>query len=295
MSGKKRKLKSHNTSGFTGVRKTGKRFQAQVTAGGKRHYLGSYESAKAAALAYDDAVVTHKLSSVKMNYPDGVPIDDEDYDELMNPNKTRRLASANTTGYHGVSQKGKRFYAKIYLGRVQKSLGGFDTSKEAALAYDRAVVHHKRPASLMNYPDGLPIDDKDYHAIMNLKKKRSLYSNNTTGYRGVYKIGKKFAARVKIGRTLKHLCLYDIPKEAALAYDRAIIQFKLPTIRLNFPNDYIHSREDKNNKEKSGNSSSSSDDNDALGPLPSKLHYERDPMLDQLFADAQNKKQQEEE
>ena len=295
MSGKKRKLKSHNTSGYTGVRKRGKRYQAQITAGGKRHNLGSYKTAKAAALAYDRAVVQHKRPASKLNYPDGLPIDDEDYDELMDPNKNKKFAAAKSSGFHGVVQKGKRFYAKIYLGNSQKSLGGYDTAKEAALAYDRAVVHHKRPASLMNYPDGLPIDDEDYEAIMNPKMKRSLYSNNTTGYRGVYKIGKRFAARVKIGRKLKHLCLYDIPKEAALAYDRAIIQFKLPTIRLNFPNDYIHSREDKNNKEKSGNSSSSSDDNDALGPLPSKLHYERDPMLDQLFADAQNKKQQEEE
>jgi hypothetical protein len=254
MSGKKRKLQSHNTSGYTGVRKRGKRFQAQITAGGKRHNLGSYKTAKAAALAYDRAVVQHKRPASKLNYPDGLPIDDEDYDELMDPNKNKKFAAAKSSGFHGVVQKGKRFYAKIYLGNSQKSLGGYDTAKEAALAYDRAVVHHKRPASLMNYPDGLPIDDEDYEAIMNPKMTRSLYSNNTTGYRGVYKIGKKFAARVKIGRTVKSLGLYDTPKEAAVAYDQAVVQLKLPSIRLNFPNDYDYT---SSSDEKSGESSSS--------------------------------------
>jgi hypothetical protein len=70
----------------------------------------------------------------------------------------------------------------------------------------------------------------------------------------VYKIGKKFAARVKIGRTVKHLCLYDTPKEAAVAYDQAVIQLKLPSIRLNFPNDYDYT---SSSDEKSGDSSSS--------------------------------------
>ena len=77
-------------------------------------YLGSYGTAKEAALAYDRAVVQHKLPRSKLNYPDGLPIDDEDYEELMNPKKKRRVGSTNTTGYNGVSKAGKRFKAALF-------------------------------------------------------------------------------------------------------------------------------------------------------------------------------------
>jgi hypothetical protein len=157
MSGQKRELSSRNTSGYTGVSKNGKRFVAKIGVDGKKKYLGTYDTAKEAALAFDRAVVQLKLPSSKLNYPDGLPIDDEDYEEIMNPKKKRRLASTNTTGYNGVSKKGERFYAQIKVDGKHKSLGGYATAKETALAVDRAVVHHKLPSSRLNYPDGLPI------------------------------------------------------------------------------------------------------------------------------------------
>ena len=107
MSSKKRKLQSNNTTGYTGVYKNGngKRFQAQIYFDGKSKSLGMYATSKEAALAYDHAVIQHNLPSSKLNYPDGLPIDDKDYDALMNPKRTRRkLSSANTTGYTGVAK-----------------------------------------------------------------------------------------------------------------------------------------------------------------------------------------------
>ena len=168
-----------------------------------------------------------KRASTRLNFPDGLPINED--------KNSKEKSGSSSSSSDDIDES-------VEKGAVEPSPS------------PPALTHHKRPASLMNYPDGLPIDDKDYHAIMNLKKKRSLYSNNTTGYRGVYKIGKKFAASVKIGRTLKHLCLYDTPKEAAVAYDQAVIQLKLPSIRLNFPNDYDYT---SSSDEKSGESSSS--------------------------------------
>ena len=75
--------------------------------------------------------------------------------------KKRKLSSRNTSGYNGVYKNKKRFQARIKIDRKLKSLGTYDTPKEAALAYDRAVVQHKLPSSKLNYPDGLPIDDED--------------------------------------------------------------------------------------------------------------------------------------
>ena len=274
------------------------------------------QTAKEAALAFDRAVVQHKLSSSKLNYPDGLPSDDEDYDEIMDPKKKRRLASNNTnsTGYTGMYKIGKRFYAQIRIDRKQKSLGGYDTAKEAALAFDRAVVQHKQPSSKLNYPDGLPIDDEDYDEIMDPKKKRKLKSNNTTGYRGVSKRKERFYAQIRIDGKMKYLGMHDTAKDAAIAFDRAVIQHKLPSSKLNFPNDYTTSSEDdESSAEESDASSSSSsssdschssdddesdDEEDAVEPLASSQaqpHFEREPMLDRLVAEEQKKKQQQQQ
>jgi hypothetical protein len=225
--------------------------------------------------------------------------------------KKRQLRSTNTTGYTGVYKIGERFRAQIGVdGGKQKYLGTYDTPKEAALAYDRAVVQHKLPSSRLNYPDGLPIDDEDYDEIMNPKKKRRLRSTNTTGYHGVCKVGKRFRAMIRIDGKKKYLGMYDTPKEAALAYDRAVVQHKLSSSKLNFPNDYTTSSEDEESSEEESDGSSSSsdschssddddesDDDDAPEHPPSpeaqaQPKFVREPMLDQLFADAQNQKQE---
>ena len=176
----------------------------------------------------------------------------------------RKLSSRNTTGYTGVSKNRKRFQAKIRIDGNRKSLGTYDTPKEAALAYDRAVVQHKLSSSTMNYPDGLPIDDdeeEDDDELMNPKKKRRLDSRNTTGYNGVCKRRERFSAQICVDGKRRSLGTYDTPKEAALAYDRAVVQHKLSSSKLNFPNDYTTSSEDEESSEEESddNSSSSSD------------------------------------
>jgi hypothetical protein len=240
---KKRRLASNNSTGYTGVYKTpSKTFRAQINVVGKMKSLGTYGTSKEAALAYDRAAIHHKFSSSKLNFPDGLPIDDEDYDEIMNQEKKRTLKSNNTSGYIGVVKRGKRYQAQATIDGKQKHLGVHGTAKEAALAYDRVVLQHKLPSAKLNYPDGLPIDDEDYDALMNNpKKKRRRASTNTTGYTGVTKEGKRFKAQIYFDRRSKYLGTYDTPKEAALAYDRAVVQHKLSSSKLNFPNDYIPS------------------------------------------------------
>ena len=103
----------------------------------------------------------------------------------------RQLSSRNSTGYTGVYKKGERFVAQIYIDRKVKHLGTYDTPKEAALAFDRAVVQHKLPSSRLNFFDRVPIDGEDYDETMKPKKKGRLASTSTSvsGYRGVTKRG----------------------------------------------------------------------------------------------------------
>ena len=126
-------------------------------------------------------------------------------------------------------------------------------------------------------------------------KKRKLSSANTTGYRGVYNHRKKFKAILGVDRKSNYLGTYGTAKEAALAYDRAVVQHKLPSSKLNFPNDYNSSSDDENSAEESdGCSAVAGDDESDVEPehVPSpraRPCFERDPMLDRLFAEQQNK------
>ena len=274
MSNSKRKISSRNSTGFTGVSKDKKRFMARIRIDGKQKHLGTFDSPKEAALAFDRAAVQQKLPSSKLNYPDGLPLDDEDYEELMNPKKKRRLRSSNTTGYNGVSKCGRFYIAQMYLKGKVTGLGAYDTSKEAALAYDRAIVHHKLSSSKLNYPDGLPLDDEDYEALMNPKKKRRLSSANTVGYRGVTKNGKRFAAKIGVESKNNYLGTYDTAKEAALAYDRAVVHHKLSSSKLNFPNGTTSSEDNESSKEENDNDNEDKRDEEealAFPPLPSSM------------------------
>ena len=75
-------------------------------------------------------------------------------------------------------------------------------------------------------------------SILFKSKKRKLHSTNTTGYRGVFKSGDRFRAQIYINNKGIYLGLYDTPKEAAVAYDRAVIKYNLPKDRLNWPDGY---------------------------------------------------------
>ena len=151
--------------------------------------------------------------------------------------KKRKLYSANTTGYTGVTKVGKRFKAQIVVNKKNKYLGRYETPKEAAVAYDRAVIKYNLPKDKLNWPDGYP----------------KIKSNNATRYRGVTKSGERFVAQISINKKITYLGTYDTPKEAAVAYDHAVIKHNLSKDRLNFP---------KDNKTSSTNSKEDDDEYD---------------------------------
>ena len=67
------------------------------------------------------------------------------------------------------------------------------------------------------------------------KRKEEDRSPSWTQYFGVTEIRKRFQARITIDRKEYYHGLYNTPKEAAKAFDRAAIQAGRPTSQLNFP------------------------------------------------------------
>ena len=123
-------------------------------------------------------------------------------------------------------------------------------------------------------------------------KKRILDSRNTTGYNGVCKNRKRFLAKIYIDRKQKYIGTYDTPKEAAVAFDQAVVQHKRPSSKLNFPNDHTSSNEndERSNSDEESDDARSDDESDggvAVGPSPfppAQSYFQGDPMLDHLVA-----------
>ena len=154
----------------------------------------------------------------------------------MPKSKRRKRLTGNKTGYFGVSKRSSgRYQAMIWIkgkgNRKGKSIGSYDTAKQAAKAYDKEAIKLRRPFSKLNYPKKAPVG---YTPIQ-----QPLRSDNAVGYRGVYKSGKNYQAQIKIGGKNSYLGTYDTAKEAAIAYDRAVLKANRSTSLLNFP-DMVH-------------------------------------------------------
>lgn len=64
-----RRIRSNNTSGFKGVSLCGRRWKAQITAGGVHVHIGSFATPEEAARAYDAAALIHHGAFAHLNFP----------------------------------------------------------------------------------------------------------------------------------------------------------------------------------------------------------------------------------
>ena len=210
---------------YKGVSKRGERFKAQICIDGKQQALGTFDTAKQAARAYDRAAMEAGRPPTTLNYQDKVPMD-------YKP-KMKKLDSRNTIGYRGVYKNGKnRFQAKIKIDGNNQFIGNFGTTKEAAIAFDLAAIQAKRPRSDLNFPF---LHDGEIEIIPRIKKRKLVICTNTTGFNGVSKKRKKFIAQIRINGKLKYLGTFTRARDAAMAYDEAIVKYHQPRTKFNFP------------------------------------------------------------
>ena len=73
-----RKKYKRSSTGYRGVRKKSSgTFQVNIRAGGKRTFIGGFDTAIQAALAYDQAAIKAGKKKYSLNFPDGLPIKQE--------------------------------------------------------------------------------------------------------------------------------------------------------------------------------------------------------------------------
>ena len=155
---------SKNKSGYIGVRKNtnGSKYTSLIKIKGKQKNLGSsYATAKEAAKAFDLEAEKLGRPRTSMNFPNETTVG---YVPIQ-----KALTSRNTVGYRGVSKNGKKYRVdskNTYVGR-------YDTAKEAAIAYDRAVLKANQSRSLLNFPDMV-------HNL-DVEPKRTTYKRSSSG------------------------------------------------------------------------------------------------------------------
>lgn len=181
--------------------------------------------------------------------PDQV-VDHRNGDTLDNRRANLRVCSRAENGRNGNGRAGRagrfkgtmpgrgrgKWIAAVTVGGRSRYLGTFATDELAAAAYDAVARAAFGPFARLNFPRpgeqraalycGRPFADAAY---------RTARHRTRSGFRGVLRVGRRWAARLCVGPRQVHVGTFDAAKAAARAYDAAAVARFGAAAVVNFP------------------------------------------------------------
>jgi hypothetical protein len=217
------------------------------------HYIGTFESEKDAALAYD---VYARQKGRPVNFTSD-KISEAEMKQRTQDTSTEAESVNQRSRFTGVywRKKPERWVARFPARHTTSkyiSLGTFLKAEHAALAYDAEARKHGWPAANLNFPAShasrISIEEWKMKALQFAMMKPE--HEKTSRYRGVTvkpnQHNCRFHVRVNIKKVFVGLgkrkgpvsvgC-YPDERQAALAYDQVCRKYGVPEKELNFPRD----------------------------------------------------------